>query len=229
MSRLDDHSSESADDDLQDPQQSYWNQTYHEKPGMYGRTPSAPAQTAADLFDQEGANVLLELGGGHGRDTLFFAQRHFRVTVLDYSTVGLAAIVQNALDDRLAERVTALHHDVRHPLPFPDEAFDACFSHMLFSMAMSTHEQVALAHEVRRVLRSGGIHVFTVRHTGDAQYGVGIPHGEDRFETGGFEVHFFNLARVELLAQEWELISIQSFEEGTLPRRIWSITLRKPS
>ena len=58
-------------------------------------------------------------------------------------------------------------HDVRQPLPLPDEAADAVYSHMLFNMALTTAELEFLAREVRRVLRPGGWHIYTVRHTGD--------------------------------------------------------------
>ncbi|MCX4977862.1 hypothetical protein [Streptomyces sp. NBC_00620] len=44
-----------------------------------------------------------------------------------------------------------------------------------------------------RVLRPGGLHVYTVRHIGDAPpIGVGISHGDNIYEHGGFAVHFFD-------------------------------------
>jgi len=217
-----------AEHDTRDTQQSHWDQTYDDKPEMYGKLPSAGARAAAEIFAENGATHLLELGGGHGRDTFFFARHPFQVTVLDYSRAGIASIVGRCREEGFTERITALRHDVREPLPFPDELFDGCFSHMLFCMAMSSTEQVALAQEVWRVLRPSGTQVYTVRHKGDAHYGAGIDHGDDRFETGDFEVHFFDLAQVDLLAQGFELVSIESFEEGDLPRRLWRITLRKP-
>ncbi|MFB7225620.1 zinc ribbon domain-containing protein [Streptomyces sp. NPDC056227] len=55
-------------------------------------------------------------------------------------------------------------------------------------MALSTKEIHALVGEVRRVLRPGGVFVYTVRHTGDAHYGAGTGHGDDIWERGGFAV-----------------------------------------
>ena len=80
---------------------------------------------------------------------------------------------------------------------------------------------------MRRVLRPGGMHVYTVRHTGDAHYGVGTPHGQDMYENGGFIVHFFDRALVERLAAGSTLLEVTAFEEGALPRRLWRVTLRR--
>ena len=122
--------------------------------------------------------------------------------------------------------MVTLVHDVRKPLPLPDASVDAVYSHMLFNMALSTAQLLALAAEVRRVLRPGGLHVYTVRHTGDAHCGVGTDHGDGMFENGGFIVHFFDRALVDRLAVGYTMLDLTGFEEGDLPRRLWRITLR---
>ena len=123
--------------------------------------------------------------------------------------------------------MAARRHDVREPLPFTDASFDGCFSHMLFCMALRTKEIEALSAEVCRVLRPGGLHVYTVRHTGDAHYRAGIHRREDMYENGGFIVHFFSEEKVRALAGGCEVLGIDSFEEGGLPRKLFRVTLRK--
>jgi len=76
-------------------------------------------------------------------------------------------------------------------------------------------------------LRPCGLNVYTVRHTGDAHYGAGIPRGEDLYEVGGFIVHFFSRQKVEELAKGYDLVGIDEFEEGPLPRKLFRVTLRK--
>jgi tRNA1(Val) A37 N6-methylase TrmN6 len=56
---------------------------------------------------------LLELGGGQGRDTLFFAQSGFEVDVLDYVESAVEMIQSKAQAAGFSERIRALHHDVR--------------------------------------------------------------------------------------------------------------------
>ena len=59
-------------------------------------------------------------------------------------------------------------------------------------------------------------------------YGTGIARRGDMFEnSGGFTVHFFSREKVEQPAQGFEILSIDEFEEGVLPRRLFRVTLRK--
>ncbi|MEU6378962.1 class I SAM-dependent methyltransferase [Streptomyces sp. NPDC046909] len=195
---------------------------------MYGGHPSAPAVHAARQFHDAGANDVLELGAGHGRDALFLAHEGFIVQATDFSTTGLEQLRAAARDRGVAEQVTTLVHDVRDPLPLPTASVDAVFAHMLLCMALSTSQIHALVGEVRRVLRPGGMFLYTVRHTGDAHYGAGTAHGDDIWEHGGFAVHFFPRALVDALAEGWVLEDVFAFEEGDLPRRLWRITQTLP-
>ncbi|MBT2383586.1 class I SAM-dependent methyltransferase [Streptomyces sp. ISL-11] len=210
--------------DLADAQRRHWQDTYTAHPGMYGEQPSAPAVHAARVFRASGARDVLELGAGHGRDALYFAREGFTVRATDFSPVGLEQLRDAARVHGVDQRVTTVAHDVREPLPLPDDSVDAVFAHMLLCMALSTKEIHTLVDEVRRVLRPGGVFVFTVRHTGDAHYGAGIARGDDICEHGGFAVHFFPRDLVDALAGEWKLEEVHAFEEGELPRRLWRVT-----
>ena len=213
-----------------DTQREHWDAVLAAKPAFFGAAPSAAARAALQVFTQEGGGVkkLLELGAGQGRDTLFFAQHGLHATALDYSRAGLATLSKKAESLGLSRWIQPLCHDVRAPLPFADEAFDACYSHMLFCMALETGELERLCSEVRRVLRTGGLHIYTVRTTDDPQYGVGAQCGADMYEVpGGFVVRFFSEAAVGLLARGYELLALDRFVEGSLPRKLFRVTLRK--
>ncbi len=149
--------------------------------------------------------------------------------VLDYAPAGIEAILRKAEQAGLAGRVTAAQHDVRRPLPVADASVDACYSHMLFCMALTTEQLEALSREILRVLRPGGLCVYTARNTGDPDFGRGIPRGEALYENQGFIVHFFDRAKVERLAHGFELVGAEEFEEDKLPRRLYRVTLRKPA
>lgn len=180
-----------SDDELAEVQRAHWQQTYGDHPGMYGEEPSEPAVRAAAVFGATGAREVLELGAGHGRDALYFARQGFSVLATDFSPVGLEQLSEAAAAQGVAVRVATAVHDVREPLPLRDASVDAVFAHMLLCMALSTQEIHALVAEVRRVLRPGGVFVYTVRHTGDAHFQAGTGHGDDIWEHGGFAVHFF--------------------------------------
>ncbi len=72
---------------VSDAQHELWEESFSETSDMFGEAPSYPARQAADLFKKENKIKILELGGGQGRDTLFFAQNGFRVHVVDYSNI----------------------------------------------------------------------------------------------------------------------------------------------
>lgn len=210
-----------------DHQREYWDRTFARQPEMFGAEPSDPAWAAAELFLAEGKVDLLELGAGQGRDTLFFACKGLRVWALDYAEEAVETIRAKAEAAGLSEFISASRCDVREPLPFAEGSLDACYPHMLFCMALTTPELEWLSAEVRRVLRPGGLHVYTVRTTADAHYGAGIHRGDDMYEVGGFIVHFFGRALIEDLAAGYELLDVTEFEEGTLPRCLFRVTMRK--
>jgi SAM-dependent methyltransferase len=208
-------------------QQGHWEDTFAEKPDMFGTSPSEPAKAAAEVFKREGAIKILELGSGQGRDTLFFARSGFQVYALDYSETAIRTIKEKAKEAGVSDLIQPSRQDIRHPLPFEDGSRDACFSHMLFCMALTMEELDFLSREIRRVLKPGGLNVYTVRHTGDPHYQKGIHRGEDMSEVGGFIVHFFSREKVERLAKGFEIVDLQEFEEGGLPRKLFRVTLRK--
>ena len=57
--------------------------------------------------------------------------------------------------------------------------------------------------------------------------GKGIHHGEGLYESGGFVVHFFSAETVERLADDYQIVEIERFNEGALPRDLSRVTLRK--
>lgn len=70
---------------------------------------------------------------------------------------------------------------------------------MLFCMAFTGEEIKFLAQEVKRVLKPGGINVYSVRNLRDPHFGTGIHCGEKMYEVGGFIVHFFDKETIEQL------------------------------
>jgi len=214
-------------------QQGRWDAALRERPDRYGPEASAPARASLELLRRVDARDLLELGGGQGRDTLFFARAGLRVTAVDFAPVAVATIMEKAEAAGLAKLVSAVECDVREPLPLADATFDACYSHMLFCMALAESQLHALAAEVRRVLRPGGLCVYTARTTSDPDFGRGTPLGGKLYELDGFAIHFFDRDLVAGIAKgsgsgAFEVLAVEELEEGELPRRLFRVTMRKP-
>ncbi len=204
-----------------------WSETFVTRPDFLGSEPSEPGRAALARFTGAGVDEVLELGPGQGRDTLLFAAGNLRVIAVDYAESGLAQITAKAEAAGLGASIRPLVSDVRHPLPLPDESVDACYAHMLFCMALTSAEIAQLMAEVRRVLRPGGLLVYTVRTTADAHFGVGVDRSDGRWETGGFIVHFFDRALIDRLAGGFEILEVTDYEEGRLPRRLAAVTMEK--
>lgn len=220
-------SGQPVDREVLDAQREHWERTFEANPTMYGAQPSEPGRHALGVFTGAGASDVLELGAGQGRDTLAFLAAGLRVTALDYSANGLEELARAAAEAGMADRLRMVVHDIRRPLPLPDASVDGVFSHMLFNMALRTGEILALAAEVRRVLRPGGWHVYTVRHTGDPHHGTGIDRGDNMTEHGGFVVHFFDESLRECVAEGFGTPEVVAFEEGALPRCLWRVTQQR--
>lgn len=212
-----------------DRQRLHWDESFSLDPEFFGSAPSYPAGQALGWFESEGVKSVLELGAGQGRDSLLFARSGLKVVCVDYSQHAIEGIRSRAIKEGLKNKIEAITHDLRFPLPFDDNSIEGCYSHMLYCMDFTTAELVTLTKEIRRVLKPGGLNILTVRHTGDPHYGKGISHGDNRFENDGFIVHFFDLGQIERIAAGFDLVNISEFEEGELPRKLFLVILKKRS
>ncbi len=194
---------------------------------MFGKEPSIAAISAEKIFEENNVEKILGLGAGQGRDTIFFAKNGFNIESLDYSSSAVKDIINKSKEYKLDSFLNAKIFDVRNELPYENETFDGCFSHMLYCMAFSIDEIEKLNNEVNRVLKKGGINIFTVRNTSDGDYNNGNHRGEDLYENDGFIVHFFSEDKIKRLLSGFELIDINSFNEGKFPRKLYKVTLLK--
>ena len=215
------------DKEILNQQSQHWEENFSNKPEMFGLEPSIPAKKSLKLFQNQNISKIIELGAGLGRDTIYFAKNSIHVVALDYSQSGLEAINQKAKKNSLSNSITTNFFDVRKKLPFEDNSVEACYSHMLYCMALTTSELENLNNEIYRVLKPNGINIYTARHTKDGDYKNGIHRGEDLYEKDGFIVHFFSEKKVKSLLKGFKNISIDLFEEGSFPRKLFLVCNKK--
>ena len=194
---------------------------------MFGLDPSLSAKKALELFKEKNIHKIVEIGAGLGRDTLFFAKNLIHTTALDYSPSGIDAINQKTKKNNLSNYISTKLFDVRQKLPFEDNSIEACYSHMLYCMALTTSDLKKLNNEILRILKPGGINIYTVRHTNDGDFQNGIHIGEDLYENDGFIVHYFSEDKVNSLLNGFKNISLEKFEEGNFPRRLFFVVNEK--
>jgi SAM-dependent methyltransferase len=215
------------DSEILNKQSQHWENNFSSKPEMFGVNPSNPASYTLEIFKKNNVKNMIELGAGQGRDSLLFAKNDIHVHALDYSPSGINKISEKVSEFELQNKVNAQLFDVRERLPFKDQSIDGCYSHMLYCMALTFEEIENLNNEVHRVLKHGGLNVFTVRNIEDGDYQNGIHRGEDLYESNGFIVHFFSKEKIKKLLRGFELLDISTFDEGNFPRRLYRVTMRK--
>ena len=215
------------DKEILNQQSQHWESNFSSKSEMFGLDPSIAAKKSLKLFQNQNISKIIELGAGLGRDTIYFAKNSIHVVALDYSQSGLEAINQKAKKNSLSNSITTNFFDVRKKLPFEDNSVEACYSHMLYCMALTTSELENLNNEIYRVLKPNGINIYTARHTKDGDYKNGIHRGEDLYEKDGFIVHFFSEQKVKSLLKGFKNISIDLFEEGSFPRKLFFVCNKK--
>ena len=194
---------------------------------MFGLEPSIAANKALKSFQEEKIKNVIELGAGLGRDTIFFAKNSIHIEALDYSKASIESIINKSKKLNLTNFIKTKFFDVRKRLPFKDNSVEGCFSHMLYCMALSNHDLVNLNNEICRILKPGGINIYTVRNTEDGDYKNGKHIGEDLYENDGFIVHFFSKEKVNQLSDGFKVLNIESFEEGTFPRKLFIVKNKK--
>jgi len=210
-----------------DLQSQHWEASFLSKPEMFGLEPSIAAAKALKLFQEQNIENIVELGAGLGRDTLFFAKNSIHVEALDYSKTSIEIITSKSKKLKLTDFIKTKIFDIRKKLPFEDNSIDGCFSHMLYCMALSNFDLDNLNNEICRILKPGGINIYTVRHTDDGDYKNGTYIGEDLYENDGFIVHFFSKDKVNQLSKGFKVLDIEKFEEGKFPRRLFIVKNKK--
>tara|TARA_B100001741_G_scaffold20099_1_gene15020 strand:+ start:354 stop:1010 length:657 start_codon:yes stop_codon:yes gene_type:complete len=215
------------DQKILDQQSQHWEINFSNKPEMFGLEPSVSAIKALKIFKEKKINNIIELGAGLGRDSIFFAKNNIKTKALDYSDSGIKIINNKIEKNNLSNVISTKLFDVRKKLPFKDNSIEGCYSHMLYCMALTTNDLKKLNNEIKRILKPGGINIYTVRHTNDGDFKNGIHVGEDLYENDGFIVHYFSKEKVNSLLDGFNNITLEEFEEGTFPRKLFFVINEK--
>lgn len=211
-------------------QKQQWDETYKSKE-FFGSEPSELGIKALEIFKKRGMRKVLELGCGQGRDTWHFLRNGLEVIALDYSETGICYMRDRAQEQGLEKAIVLQVQDARKGIPLPDASVDAVFSHMFFTMEMTEREIAFIMKECLRVLRQGGLNIYSVRNFHDPHYGKFVHRGEDMYQNPmGFVVHFFDEAKVTRLSEGYVIEGISEFEDNSPPfvKKLYQVVLRKP-
>ncbi len=211
-------------------QRRQWNNAYASVVDFFGKEPSELVTYALATFEDNRSRDILELGCGQGRDTWFLVNSGFEVSALDYSEESISQMKERAKG--VGANVTLKVHDAREDLPFPDDSFDAIYSNMFFTMDFTDEEISKMLIECLRVLRPGGVNIFSVRNDHDPHYGKFTPKRRGTWQNpNGFVVHFFTEEEIRLSAIDYDILWIKEFEDPSpsFTKKLYGVAMRKPS
>ncbi|GAA5041457.1 SAM-dependent methyltransferase [Thermocatellispora tengchongensis] len=157
----------------------YWNSEERE-------TPTSLARFLAHLLPDR--QRILELGCGSGRDAVFLHGQGHAVTATDFSQYAIDENVRFHGDSGVEFRI----QDLRTPFGFADGAFDAVYARLSLHY-FSDEVTRAVFREIHRVLRPGGLLLFTCRSTDDPLHGEGDRLGPSIYSSQGQIRHFFTV------------------------------------
>lgn len=170
------------------PTVAFWDRPYRQDPDFFGAGASSLAGSSLGLLAREwSGGSLLELGCGTGRDLGYFAGHGFEVSGCDLSTVAAreANLRLSALRDEVPPRSRVTSRDALELLAeLPEGRMDAVFSNLFFNQEVDEGRLRGLFHGVARVLRSEGLHLFSVRSTGDPGVRQRYLHGRGCLRSG---------------------------------------------
>ena len=189
-----------------------WNKVYKSDNTFFGEEPSNFALLCFNHMKANHLKKVLELGAGHGRDSIFFASSGIEVEALDYSAI--AVDILNEITKERMLRIKPQLFDITQQLPFPDGYFDAAYSHMLLNMRFSLEDLHFIFSEINRVLKPKGFNFFSVRNQNDKLYGSGVEIEKGIYDINGFKIRFFTEKHIQDLAQGFKILWMkEDYEE----------------
>jgi len=200
-----------------------WDELYGGDPSFFGEEPSRFALLCYQRMKRHNIKELLELGCGQGRDCIFLASGGINVKTFDYSEVAVNAVVKHA--NVLALPISVVVHNAKSGLHYRDQEFEAVYSHMFFSMHFTHEELTFLFSEVKRVLKVGGLHFFSVRSDKDKLYGKGRQVADGVYDVNGFEIRFFSKKDIMGLMRGFNIDEIM--EDIEEPASLYLVFSRK--
>lgn len=201
-------------------QRQHWNDVYSENEAYFGTNKSEFCDMCLSFLKDKDCQNILELGPGHGRDSLAIVMDGYNLTGLECSNVACGI---------LKERVPGMKvrlGDIRDKINLPEESYDVCYAHMVLIMDMTPGDVRRTLKNVFSTLKSGGYFMFSVRNVHDPEYGIGTnTHDNVWVNDKGFAVNFFTEEEVREFCSDYEIVKLEEFQEG--PKRLYSVILKK--
>jgi len=159
--------------------EAFWDERYRSHDALWSGNPNAHLVAETDGLSP---GTALDVGCGEGADAVWLAERGWRVTAVDLSTVALqrAAAQAERVGAPVAERISWVHVDLRAWDPGPAR-YDLVCAHYLH--LRSEPRQILFDH-LATAVAPGGTLLIVGHHPSDLQTTMARPREPDLFFTG---------------------------------------------
>ncbi len=175
--------------------------------------------------ERAGSNLVLEIGCGHGDDTVVLADAGLEVYAFDLSRIAVG-IAKARVPSAVVEC-----RDIRKPFPEQGRDLGAVVASLSLHYFPWTETQ-AIVQRIRSALRPGGILLCRLNSTQDHNFGAsGHPELEPNFFlVKGEPKRFFDEASVESLFDKgWNRLSLKHFvtSKYVKPKALWEVIVER--
>lgn len=189
-----------SDDVWKDLHANYEKQDWVKKPSLF-------AQTVIQYFPRKGK--ILELGAGHGQDSVYFAENNFDVVSTDIEISSLAAALAKQTES-IKSRIKIQEINLKNRLPYDDNIFDVVYSHLALHY-FDKETTCRIFDEIERVLKPGGIFAFLTNSTSDPESTTGTQLEKDFFLIGKATKRYFDVDTAREFTRGFQVQLIDNF------------------
>lgn len=201
-------------------QHEFWEPLYASPPADEGESPLA-RWAERWLSEDSTGDRALELGYGLGRDLGLLLRHRYTVAGVELSRTAAAHARRRSLElprpDGLPRPILDTGDAGEFLATQPDGSAGLVYSNLFLSMALPPAAERKLWGEIARVLRPGGLHVYSVRSTSDPWFGQGARRGVAVFDPGeeGPPLRFFSRPELERrVSRRYEPLDRHEGSEG---------------
>jgi SAM-dependent methyltransferase len=168
---------------------------------------------------------ILDLGCGIGCDTLYLAERGYRVVACDLSEEALRRI------RRYIPEAETKQVDMTAGLPFADGSFGAVVADLSLHY-FAWNETVNAVNDIARVLKPGGALLARFNSVRDVHYGAGLGTElePNYYEHEGRRKRFFDEPALRRLFHDWPIEALRETDmlRYGKPKRCWELAAVRP-
>ena len=186
---------------MQKSSKTWWDNKLHKYAGQdFVTKPSIFIKEIEHFFPAN--SKILEIGAGHGQDSIYLAAQGSTITSTDFSDTALMYL-KKAVPKKLKTKIKILKLDITEKFPFEQNQFDIVYSHLSFHyFDLETTKKII--QKLLKILKPNGIFALIVNSIDDPEYKTGKKLDQDFYELAPGDIkRFFSVESLGMLMKPY--------------------------